>query len=70
MKISNEIKRIVEAYNISEPQRLKMEKELQEYVDKRIKEMIEQQRKQWAEEMKRIAKKEWMKMIESKREIK
>ena len=70
MKTSDEIKRILASYNISEKEKLKLGKELQKYIDMRIKEIAEQQRIQWSEKMKKLAREELMKMIESKKEKK
>lgn len=67
MKTSDEIKRILATYNISEKNKLKLEKELQEFIDKRIKEIAEQQRIQWSDKMKKLAQEELMKMIQSKK---
>jgi hypothetical protein len=70
MKTSDEIKRILTSYNISEKEKSKLGKELQEYIDKRIKEIAEQQRIQFSEKMKKLAREELLKMIESKKEKK
>jgi hypothetical protein len=69
MKISEETKKIVSCYNVSEEEKRKMEKEIQEYVDKRIEGIMGEHHRKWVEEMKKIAQnewEEWMKLIEKK----